>query len=67
MTLLTLLAALTLLTALPLPALAALALAALLPKGIVEQALLAVQQVAELVHHLPEALVLALISHAAGL
>src|SRR5262249_30656997 len=50
--------------------LAALALAilfALLAKGVVKQALLLADDVAELVHHLAEALALALIGHAAGL
>ena len=40
---------------------------ALLAEGVVEQLLLAADDVAELVHHLAEALVLALIGHAAGL
>ena len=62
LTALTLLPALALLTAL-----AALALAALLSEGVVEQLLLSAEQVAELVHHLAEALALALVGHAAGL
>src|SRR5581483_1586341 len=67
LTLLTLLplAALTLLA--PLSALAALALAPLLAERVVQQLLLLTQQVAELVHHLAEALVLALVGHAARL
>src|SRR6185503_480500 len=62
-----LLALLTLLAALASLSLLALLLASLLAEGVVEQLLLAADDVAELVHHLAEALVLALIRHAAGL
>ena len=60
---LTLLALLALLTALPLLAL----LTTLLAERVVEQLLLARDDVAELVHHLAHALVLALVGHAARL
>src|SRR5581483_6673698 len=50
-----------------LPLLTTVALAALLVERIVEQLLLAAEQVAELVHHLAEELTLALVGHAAGL
>ena len=63
-----LLAALTLLAALALlTALALLPWLALLAEGVVEQLLLAADDVAELVHHLAEALALALVGHAARL
>ncbi len=63
--LLTLLPALTLLAALS--TLALLPLLALLAEGVVEQLLLTADDVAELVHHLAHALVLALVGHAARL
>ena len=63
MTALTLLALLALLAALALLTL----LTALLAEGVVEQLLLARDDVAELVHHLAHALALALIGHAARL
>ena len=51
----------------PCPRWPLLALAALLSEGVVEQLLLPADEVAELVHHLAEALALALVGHAAGL
>src|SRR5262249_27079086 len=70
-----LLLTLTLLSALPWPALALLALTALAPltltallaKRVVEQLLLPTKQTAEFVHHLAEAVALALVGHGAGL
>ena len=61
------LARVALLTALALLSLLALLPLALLAEGIVKQLLLARDDVAELVHHLAEALALALIGHATRL